>query len=576
MTIGYHNEIEGFEIKSPKMLEIYKEIEVFAEAGFNLIIYGPTGSGKEFLARHYYKVFKKKHDDPGPLYSVNCRGFSNNSAKSELFGHTIGAFTDATYERDGAFISAKNGVLFLDEIGELSEDVQALLYRAIDPGEAQKLGSDKFYDTTNVAIIGATDKSPDELKKQLRFRVGQVIKVPCLDERKEDIPGAICFFINNMFYDHQYLLKKAEKMMPETGESHTSKDKKDFIKKLCQKITEELVPLVEGREWPGNFRSLNSVISSSMVKVEFLSEKSYIKEVKKHFIQFADRESLNIKSHAREINPDIMKAIDANFDRWKKDEKKHWAEVLSSFGNKSFKRSDLESKFVIKARALQNKLKALSDAGIISSSGEKGDIYKVALNMPVANLEDIPETVSPKFSSFELPKTSIDIADREEEVNNIIELLKSETNVFVSGESQSGKTTVAILLGKALEKSRDVFYYELSPFGLNDFIQNVFGYLEQRGFEKLGKLNPGQAFMMHLDAAALTGYIDSFFSTRKNPVFIIDNIHKLKSRQDLDTLQVILHYWKSLSFVFTGDKLSNELVFGQNARMIEFKIKRFA
>ena len=101
-------------------------------------------------------------------------------------------------------------------------------------------------------------------------------------------------------------------------------------------------------------------------------------------------------------------------------------------------------------------------------------------------------------------------------------------------------------------------------------------YLEQQGFKNLGKLNPGQAFMMHLDAAALTGYINIFFSTRKNPVFIIDNIHKLKSRQDLDTLQVILQYWKSLSFVFTGDKLSNELVFGQNARMIEFKIKRFA
>ena len=477
MTIGYHNEIEGFEIKSPKMLAIYKNIETIAQYGFNCILRGPSGSGKEYLARHYYKIFRKYHENPGPLVALNCQGIIEETAISELFGHVMGAFTSAIKERDGAFITAANGVLFLDEIADLNKKVQTLLLTAIDPGQAKKFGSDKAYKTNNVTIIGATDLPLEKLIETLRNRFGKVIEVPGLEERKEDIPGAVCFLINKLFHDYDHLMQKATTLMPGTGKSPAQREKEKYINELCHKITLELVPLIENRKWPGNFRSLNSVISLAIVFAEAQTETGFIKEIKNHFLQNAEEESTINNGHSPEINRDIMDAIDANIEHWKRDEKKRWAEILSSFGNKSFKRRDLENKFVIKSRALQNKLKALANAGIISSSGEKGDIYKVAMNMPVANLEDISETANPKYSLFELPETSIDITDREEEVTNIIELLKSDANVFVSGESQSGKTTVAILLGKTLEKSRDVFYYELSPFGLNDFIKNVFGYL---------------------------------------------------------------------------------------------------
>lgn len=249
-----------------------------------------------------------------------------------------------------------------------------------------------------------------------------------------------------------------------------------------------------------------------------------------------------------------------------------WAELLSAFKESTFRRKDVEKEMDIKQRAVQNKLKDLDDAGIISRSGPKKDICKVDLEFPVSKHTEIPKKTTATEKAFNLPKTDIEISDRKNEIDSITALLNKGVHVFASGESRSGKTTLALLLGKSLQTKRDVFYYEITESGMQDFIHKLHGFLVQTGFKNLMKLPINRPFMMYVDAAALTGYIDGYFSNRNAPVFLIDNLHKLKSREDLDTLQVILKYWKSLTFVFTGDKLSNELIFGDGNGIVEYGI----
>lgn len=569
------NTYEGFRIKSPAMKKVYREIEAFAKHGFNCILFGPSGSGKEFLAHHYYKVFRDCHQNPGQMFSLNCQSLTSESARSELFGHTRGAFTNAIQERDGIFITAKNGVLFLDEIGELSMDMQTMLLRAIDPGEAQKLGSDKIYKTNNVAIVGATDRPPQELKKQLLYRMGQVIKVPGLEERKEDIPEALYFFINNMFHDRLHIIDRIQKLIPETDDIQNDRRKNKLLQSICRKITDELVPLVEERKWPGNFRSLNSVISSALVRVDLQPEEDYIKAIKKYFIHYADaeQERWKLKTEEAGFDPDIMHALDENFSRWRMEEKKHWATLLTGFKESSFLRGDLEDEFDFKSRTLQNRLKALVEAGVISSSGSKGDVYRVAGKIPVKKLEEKPVKIEKEEGTFDLPDTTIKAEEREKEIYEIIGFLEKDTHVFISGNAGAGKTTVAYLLGKVLKKMKsDVYYYELKDEGMNGFIKDLGNFLLQQGFEDVAYLQSNRPFMLHTDAAALSGYINNFFSGKHKPVFLIDNLQMLKSREGLDTLHVMLQYWLDPVFVFMGDKMSNELIFGEKARIVEFRI----
>ncbi len=486
---------EGFRIRSPKMIKVYQEIEGFARNGLNCILYGPTGSGKEFLARYYYEVFKAHHANAGPLVSLNCPGLTNETANSKLFGHMKGSFTDALFERDGIFITATNGVLFLDEIGELSLELQTLLLRAIDPGEAEKMGSDKTYKTNNVVIIGATDKSPHELKPQLLYRMGPTIYVPGLDERRDDIREAVIYFVKQAYLERIDLTDKLNVIYPDEKQLRSKNERERQAENLYRKISDELINLAEGLKWPGNFRSLNNVTRIAIFLTKLKTEKDYIREIKNHFIYYADIEQgvYNIDKQPEIIDPDILHAIETQFSRWSQVDKKQWARVLSLIGENSFLRCDIEKEFAMKPRTLQNRLKELVEAGIISSSGKKGDVYRVDVTIPVSTPEAIIEqTIEPK-SPLGLPPTDIDPAERKSEIDEILEIIKSETHVFISGESKSGKTTVALLVGKAMQaKIKDVLYYALNEEGMHGYLEVVRNFLKHEGMADVDELQSDQ------------------------------------------------------------------------------------
>ena len=162
----------GFEIKSPKMHEVFEAVNDFARQGQPVILFGPSGVGKEFLARYYFAQFSLATHCKGRFVSLNCAGISEALAMSDLFGHVKGSFTSADRNREGLLKMAQDGVLFLDEIGDLDDSVQAMLLRAMDENthEGRKLGDDKNYSIQDTLIICATEKSKDHLRDSLLFR----------------------------------------------------------------------------------------------------------------------------------------------------------------------------------------------------------------------------------------------------------------------------------------------------------------------------------------------------------------------------------------------------------------------
>ena len=165
-----------------------------------ILIYGPTGAGKERLASRVHKTSTRS----GRLVSLNCGALSSELLGSELFGHVKGAYSGAQTSRTGLFAAADNGTLFLDEIGELPLDQQPALLRACEQGRIRPVGSDRDQDI-NVRIIAATHKNLDDACASGSFRMdllarlrGVTLKLPPLTERKDEILMLFSQFIGHL------------------------------------------------------------------------------------------------------------------------------------------------------------------------------------------------------------------------------------------------------------------------------------------------------------------------------------------------------------------------------------------
>jgi transcriptional regulator with GAF, ATPase, and Fis domain len=168
-----------------------------AESDLPVLIYGPSGSGKELLAR---AIHHHSHRQRGPFLSVNCSALSENLVESELFGHLAGSFTGASANRKGAFETARGGTLFLDEVGDLPLSLQPKLLRALENREIRPVGGDRTI-LTDVRIVSAThqnlwDKvSHGKFREDLLYRlmILQIIP-PALRDRLEDFDGLLYEF----------------------------------------------------------------------------------------------------------------------------------------------------------------------------------------------------------------------------------------------------------------------------------------------------------------------------------------------------------------------------------------------
>lgn len=227
--------------QSPEISKIKEIIDKVAPTDARVLITGANGTGKELVA-HW--LHEKSERGSGPLIEVNCAAIPSELIESELFGHVKGAFTSANKDRAGKFEAANGGTIFLDEIGDMSLSAQAKVLRALQENKIQRVGSDKDI-KVNVRVIAATNKNLKEEIEQGKFREDLyhrlaviLIKVPTLNDRREDIPLLIDFF--------------AEKIASEQG----------TVKKT---FTPSAVKLLQQYDWTGNIRELRNVVERLII-----------------------------------------------------------------------------------------------------------------------------------------------------------------------------------------------------------------------------------------------------------------------------------------------------------------------
>ncbi len=184
---------------SPAMQSVFKMIKKVANSSSNILITGKSGTGKELVAR---AIHINSNRAKLPFVPINCGAIPENLFESELFGFKKGSFTGATMDRDGVFKAANNGTLFLDEIGEIPLHTQVKLLRAIETKEIKPIGSSSMV-KINTRIVCATNKDllkeieEGNFREDLYYRLNIVeINLPCLEERRDDIPILVNHFIN--------------------------------------------------------------------------------------------------------------------------------------------------------------------------------------------------------------------------------------------------------------------------------------------------------------------------------------------------------------------------------------------
>ena len=234
-------EFHGIVGKSPVMLEVFDFARKVARHYTNVLLVGPTGTGKELVARAIHQISPVGQQK---LAICNCSALVDTLLESQLFGHVRGSFTGATDSRPGLFEYASGGTVFLDEVGETSLAMQAKLLRVIQNREIQRVGSPEVRQI-NVRLIAATNRDlraevlAGHFREDLFYRLSSIqIRVPSLTERLEDIPLLVQFFLKK--YNNAY-------------------------GKNIFGLTRRAQTLLLQHPWPGNVRELENVISSACI-----------------------------------------------------------------------------------------------------------------------------------------------------------------------------------------------------------------------------------------------------------------------------------------------------------------------
>ncbi len=242
--------VAGIIGRSEKMRRVLDLVHKVKDNDINVLIQGPTGTGKELVAKAIHYEGRRKG---GRFEALNCGAIPESLMESELFGYEKGAFTHAEKRKRGKFELADGGTIFLDEVGEMAPNLQVKLLRAIQQKEIVPLGSEGSV-RVDVRIIAATNKdlkkevASGRFREDLFFRLNVVsIDMPPLNERKEDIPVLVEHFINK----HQ----------KDLGDHHV------------RGITKEALKALERHDFQGNVRELENIIERAMA----LTEHDYVR-----------------------------------------------------------------------------------------------------------------------------------------------------------------------------------------------------------------------------------------------------------------------------------------------------------
>ncbi|MGA2532764.1 MAG: sigma-54 dependent transcriptional regulator [Candidatus Aminicenantales bacterium] len=280
---------------STQMRGVFKMIGSVANTRTNVLIQGDSGTGKELVAKaiHYNSPYRDE-----PFIVINCSAISDTLLESELFGHVKGAFTDAVCETKGKFEIAGKGTLFLDEVGDVSPNLQSKLLRVIETRDFMKVGGERVL-KTEARIIAATNQNLRALIEKGRFREDlyyrlKVVEImlPPLRDRREDIPELVA-----------YLLEKINR----------------DIRRSVRKVPPDVMQILMGLPWRGNVRELENALTRAVIlakgdvvlkenlpvdhdeKSVFSKELVPLEEIEKNYIQHVLSAVKGSKTRASQI-----------------------------------------------------------------------------------------------------------------------------------------------------------------------------------------------------------------------------------------------------------------------------------
>ncbi len=228
---------------SPVMRDIQEEILCASRSNAKVLITGESGVGKEVVARLIHQRSQRSHS---PLVTINCAGVPDTLLESELFGHMRGAFTDAYRDKRGWLDQAHGGTIFMDEVGEMSLRMQALLLRFLENGEIQRVGSDRVSSKVDVRVIAATNRdlmsriADKSFREDLYYRLNVIhVAIPPLRERMDDIGPLLLHFLSVYSKRH-----------------HVD----------TPVVSDEAMSRLKAYRWPGNVRELKNVAERMVIR----------------------------------------------------------------------------------------------------------------------------------------------------------------------------------------------------------------------------------------------------------------------------------------------------------------------
>ena len=314
---------------SAAMRAIEREIDVAAGCSAKVLITGESGVGKELVARLIHEGSARRGNK---FVAINCAGLPDSLLESELFGHVRGSFTGAYRDKKGWLEAAHGGTIFLDEVGEMSLRMQAMLLRFLETGEIQRVGSERALPALDVRVIAATHRNLSEcvrertFREDLYYRLNVVhIEVPPLRDRRGDIPVLLKHFLSMFSSAHRL-------PMPEVAA--------DAMQRLVS------------YDWPGNVRELKNVaerlvVGSRSGRIETTSIPS---DVSARSTQSAPRSDVALMASSTVLTVPVSSipsataassTLQRRLDRLMKDRVSFWSEVHEPFMNHDITREDV-------------------------------------------------------------------------------------------------------------------------------------------------------------------------------------------------------------------------------------------
>lgn len=301
--------------ESHAVRQLRRDLEEAARTDAKVLISGESGVGKEVAARLLHSLSLRAR---APLHVINCAGVPDTLLESELFGHVRGSFTDAYRDKRGWLDAANGGTVFMDEVGEMSLRMQALLLRFLETGEIQPVGSERHRPAVNVRVISATNRNlldrvgTHEFREDLYYRLNVIhLVIPPLRERAEDIPPLVGHFLESL------------------GRMH---------KLEAPQLSGDALEALVRHPWPGNVRQLKNVVERLVIRCAGRT----VTAADLQFGRCSNRPSAGaVAAVATREKPQPPSRAEGLYDRMTKGSESFWSTVYGPFMARDLVREDL-------------------------------------------------------------------------------------------------------------------------------------------------------------------------------------------------------------------------------------------